>query len=110
LIMDRNGKILADNQPAYSLTLDRSALKALLKAEPSHRPKLIAFLATVLGVPPQEIEARFEKGKLIPIARPMPLADDLAMAQLASIQAEAISFPELNVDPVQRRNYPYGIM
>src|SRR3954452_15005996 len=87
LIMDRNGKILADNQPAYSLTLDRSALKALLKTEPQHRPKLIAFLATVLGVPPQEIEVRFEKGKQIPVARPMPLADDLSMSQVASIQA-----------------------
>ena len=110
LIMDRNGKILADNQPAYSLTLDRSALKSLLKTEKNHRPKLIAFLANVLGVPPAEIEARFEKGKQIQAARPMPLADDLTMTQVASIQAEAISFPELNVDPVQRRNYPYGVM
>src|SRR5215212_1823265 len=48
LIMDRNGKILADNQPAYSLTLDRSALKALLKTEPKHRSKLVTFLANVL--------------------------------------------------------------
>src|SRR5438132_11731910 len=31
LIMDRNGKILADHQPAYSLTLDRGVMKPILK-------------------------------------------------------------------------------
>ena len=110
LIMDRNGKILADNQPAYSLTLDRIVMRPILKADATHRPKLIQFLSNVLGLPPQEIEARFEKGKLTPIARPMPLGEDLTMTQVASIQAQSIAFPELNVEPVQRRNYPYGTM
>ncbi|MBV9497511.1 MAG: penicillin-binding protein 2 [Acidobacteria bacterium] len=110
LIMDRNGKILADNQPAYSLTLDRSLMKPLLKADPQHRTKLVTFLAAVLAVTPQEIESRFEKGKALPVARPMPIGEDLTMTQVASIQAESISFPELSVDPVQRRNYPYGTM
>ena len=63
---------------------------------------------SVLGVPPQEIEARFEKGKAIPNARPIPIAEDLIMPQVASIQAQAVAFPELNVEPVQRRNYPYA--
>ncbi len=110
LIMDRNGKILADNQPTYSLTVDRVVLKSLIKGDANHRPKLITFLSGVQGVPPQEIEARFEKGKDIPMARPLPVGEDLAMDQVASIQAQAVSFPELNVNPVQRRNYGYGTM
>ena len=40
LIMDRNGKILADNQPAYTLQVDRVVMKPLLKADPEHRAKL----------------------------------------------------------------------
>ncbi|MEK6372652.1 MAG: penicillin-binding protein 2 [Acidobacteriota bacterium] len=111
LVLDRTGqKILADNQPAYTLTLDRTVMRPLVKGDPQHREKLIAFLAAVLGVTPQEVEARFEKGKLIPFARPMPLAEDLTMTQVASVQAQAVAFPELNVEPVQRRNYPYGTM
>jgi len=110
LIMDRNGKILADNQPAYSLTLDRVVMKPILKSDPDHKPKLVNFLAAVLAVPPAEVEARLEKGKGIPFARPFPLAEDLSMTQVAGIQAQAISFPELNVEPVQRRNYAYGTM
>jgi penicillin-binding protein 2 len=111
LIYDRNGqKILADNQPAYSLSLDRLALRPLLKSDPSHRGKLISFLADVLSVPPADIEARFEKSKSVPVAHPYMLAEDLSMPQVAIIQAQSVSFPELNVEPVQRRNYPYGIM
>ena len=110
LIMDRNGKILADNQPAYSLTVARDLLRQLTKRDPGHRDKLIVFLSTVLGLPPQEIEVRWEKGKGTPIVRPLVIAEDLTMEQVAMIQAASITFPELTVTPVQRRNYPYGTM
>jgi len=109
LILDRNGqKILADNQPAYSLTVDRVVMRPIVKGDPGHRDKLVAFLAQVLGTTTQDIEARFEKAKAIQFARPFPVGDDLSLAQVASIQAQAVAFPELNVEPVQRRNYPYG--
>ncbi|HEU4522698.1 MAG TPA: penicillin-binding transpeptidase domain-containing protein, partial [Thermoanaerobaculia bacterium] len=110
LIMDRNGKILADNQPAYSLILDRVVMRPILKRDPQRRQKIVGFLAGVLSLPPQEIEARFEKGKAIPSARPMPLAEDLTMPQVAAIESQAILFPELKVTPMQRRNYPYATM
>src|SRR6266566_7639990 len=41
LIMDRNGKILADNQPAYSLTVDRVVMNPINKSDATHRAKLI---------------------------------------------------------------------
>jgi penicillin-binding protein 2 len=110
LIKDRNGKILADNQPAYSLVLDRVTLRPLMKADPHHRAKLVQFLSSVLGVPPQEIEARFQKGRETPASRPLEIGEDLTMAQVASVEAQAVSFPELTVTPVQRRNYPHGTM
>ena len=110
LIMDRNGKIIADIQPAYSLTVDRVVMKPLMKGDPNHRPKLASFLSGVLNAPLPEIEARFDKGKEIPISRPLYIGEDLTMDQVAMIQAQSVSFPELNVNPVQRRNYPYGVM
>ncbi len=110
LIMDRTGKILADNQPAYSLTLDRVLMRPLVKSDPTHRNKLVGFLAAALNTTAQDIEARFAKGNEVPFARPMVIGEDLTMEQVASIQAQSVSFPELNVTPVQRRNYPYGVM
>src|SRR5438067_1871216 len=101
LILDRDGKkILADNQPAYSLALDRVVMRPIVKSDNSHRDNLVAFLARSLGSSRQDIEARLEKGKGIPFARPIPIAEDLTMSQVASIQAESLSFPELNVEPV----------
>jgi penicillin-binding protein 2 len=110
LIMDRNGKIIADNQPAYSLTVDRVVMKPMVKADPTHRDKLVTFLTGVLNVPTAEVETRFDKGKGIPIARPLDIGEDLSMDQVAMVQAQSMSFPELNITPVQRRNYGYGTM
>jgi penicillin-binding protein 2 len=111
LIMDREGKILADNQPAYTLQVDRVVMKPLLKADAQRREKLIAFLSQVLQRPPAEVAARWEKeSKKVNTSQPFPLAEDLSMSQVAAIQAQSIAFPEVNVVPVQRRNYPYGTM
>lgn len=110
LIMDRNGKIIADNQPAYALTVDRVVMKPMVKADATHRDKLVSFLTGVLNVPTAEVEARFDKGKGIPIAHPLDVGEDLTMDQVAMIQAQSMSFPELNITPVQRRNYGYGTM
>jgi penicillin-binding protein 2 len=111
LILDRTGqKIIADNQAAYALQLDRVVLRPIVKADKTHRPKLVAFLAQILGMTPQDIETRLDKSKMVPLSQPFVITEDLSMPQVAMIQAQAVMFPELNVWPVQRRNYPYGTM
>jgi penicillin-binding protein 2 len=111
LIMDRTGKILADNQPAYSIEIDRVVMKPLLKADPQHKVRLFNFLSQVLMIPPADVQARYDKeAAKVPFTRPFPVAEDLSMAQVATIQAQSLAFPEINVTPVQRRNYPYGTM
>ena len=111
LIMDRRGKILADNQASYELMVDRVVMKPLLKADKERRAKLEAFLAQILQMPQAEVHARWDKySKETPFTQPFTLSEDLNMSQVAAIQAQSIVFPEVNVVPVQRRNYPYGTM
>ena len=112
LILDRTGqKILADNQPAYRLTLDRVVMRPLTKGDPTHHDKLFTFMSQVFGMPVPDLQARYDKeSKAVIRTQPITLAEDLTMPQVASIQAQALAFPELNVEPVQRRNYPYGTM
>src|ERR1051326_144507 len=112
LIMDRNGKILADNQPSYALSLDRVLMKTLAKSDPNHKAKLFTFIGSILGIPVPEVQARFDKGVAVASGMaPITIAEDLSLEQVATIQAQStVPFPEINVDPVQRRNYPYGTM
>ncbi|HEV7766882.1 MAG TPA: penicillin-binding protein 2, partial [Thermoanaerobaculia bacterium] len=111
LIMDRTGKILADNQPAYTLQVDRVVMKPLMKADKQRRAKLTTFLASVLALPVEEVTTRWDKESAkLPSTQPFPIAEDLTMAQVAKVQAQSVAFPEVNVVPVQRRNYPYGSM
>lgn len=111
LIMDRTGKILADNQPAYTLQIDRVVMKPLVKTDKGRRAKVEAFLSQVLGLPVAEVKARWDKESAkLPSTQPFPIAEELSMSQVATIQAQSIAFPEINVVPVQRRNYPYGTM
>ncbi|HEX8252703.1 MAG TPA: penicillin-binding protein 2 [Thermoanaerobaculia bacterium] len=111
LIMDRTGKILADNQPAYTLEIDRVVMKPLAKTDKQRRQKVEQFLAQILGMPVQEVTARWDKeGPKKPSTQPFVIAEDLSMSQVAKIQAQSMAFPEVNVVPVQRRNYPYGTM
>ncbi|HEX8619590.1 MAG TPA: penicillin-binding protein 2 [Thermoanaerobaculia bacterium] len=111
LIMDRTGKILADNQPAYTLQIDRVVMKPLVKADKGRRQKVEQFLSRVLELPLPEVTARWEKESAKHTStQPFPIAEELTMSQVAKIQAQSIAFPEIHVLPVQRRNYPYGTM
>src|SRR3954468_13345002 len=103
LIMDRYGKILADNQPAYSLAIDRMTMAPLVKSDATHRAKLLEFLSRILQLTPADIESRMA-------SHPLIIAEDLSMPQVAEIQAHNLTFPELAVNPVQRRNYPHATM
>lgn len=111
LIMDRTGKILADNQPAYKIEVDRQIMKSLSKTDKQRREKVVAFLSAVLAVPVPEMQLRWEKeSKKVGAATPFPLAEDVTIDQVAKIQAQSVAFPEIVVVPVQRRNYPYATM
>src|SRR5436190_13409583 len=82
LIMDRNGKILADNQPADLLTIDRVLLKPLIKNDPQHKAKLFKFIAEVLGIPLPEVQGRYDKGVAAGGMQPITMGEDLTMEQV----------------------------
>jgi penicillin-binding protein 2 len=108
LIMDRHGKILVDNRPAYQLNLMRSDIRAIERADPGYRSRLLQFVAQTLDITLQELEERVERRKTIPFNQPLPLADNLTLAQVAELEAHRLAYPGIYIEPVQRRNYRYG--
>lgn len=110
IIYDRNGFILADNQPSYTLVLRRNELKLAAKADDTHRARLIEFVATVLDTTVEEVEARIQRGRSVPFNQPLTIAEDLTVAQVAAIETARLSFSSLAIDTSPRRTYPHGVL
>lgn len=110
IIFDRDGRILADNQPSYTLMLRRNELNLSARQDATHRARMIDFVATVMGTTPEEVDSRIQRGRTIPFNQPLPIAEDLTMSQVAAIEAARLSFPSLAIDTSQRRNYPNGVL
>jgi penicillin-binding protein 2 len=110
LIMDRNGKILVDDQPSYTLSLLRRDYRQLLRADPGHQQRMLEFVAETLQTTPEIVQQRIERDNDVPITQPLPLFEDLDLPQIATIKSHLDLFPALTVETKQRRNYRYDTM
>jgi penicillin-binding protein 2 len=108
LILDRKGRVLAENQPSHTLVLMRNELSQATRRDPNHLPRLVRFVSTVLGVAEPEVHRRIEKGRSTPVNRPLTIAEDLSIPQVAAIEAGKLTFPALSVESTASRNYPNG--
>ncbi len=102
LILDRKGRILADNIPAYRLDV---------QPDRAGDPKaLIAGLSRVVALGDEDI-ARFNAerkatGGIRPVTLKMRIDDDEA----ARFAVEQWRFPGVELVPYLNRRYPYGVL
>ncbi|MFA6956460.1 MAG: penicillin-binding protein 2 [Thermoanaerobaculia bacterium] len=106
LILDRKGRVLAENQPSHTLVLMRNELSQSTRRDETHLPRLVRFVSTVLGLNEAEVTRRIEKGRATPVNLPLTIAEDLSIPQVASIEAGKLTFPALSVESTASRNYP----
>lgn len=101
LIRDRNGDLLAVNEPAYALGLIREDCPDI--------DGTLRQVAMWTGVGFEELRATYEKkrSKVKPF-EPLILIPDLAFVQLAIIEANKLRWPGLDVQVRPRRQYRYG--
>jgi penicillin-binding protein 2 len=100
LILDREGRALVENVPSYHLLLDRSRAADLQES--------VLFLSRILGLSPSEIAERLAGYDSVPSFKPVLLAEDLSLDQVAAIEAMNLEHPELEIDVRQRRFYRHG--
>jgi penicillin-binding protein 2 len=97
LIFDRRGRLLVENLPSYNLTIDRSRAANLGRS--------LAHVAAVLGRPLGDLEDLLERYREVPVFKPVLLAENLSLAEVARLGVEALEYPEFEVEVQQTRLY-----
>jgi penicillin-binding protein 2 len=96
---DRNGRVIAENVPGYSVSL-------LPGREDTVRATL-ARLAPILGLDARDQQALMQKYEALP-QRPLLVSDDASFRQVSSIEERRPEFRRAVVDMRPRRRYPDG--
>src|SRR5579863_8897197 len=97
LIFDRRGRLLVENLPSYNLMVDRSRTTDVERS--------LAFAATVLARPLGDLEDLMERYRGVPVYKPVLLAENLSLAEVARFGVEALEYPEFQVEVQQSRLY-----
>ena len=101
-ILDREGRIIVDNYPSFSVLLLRDQKRDLLAD--AH------LIADGLSMSEEDIQSRIRKAAAgdAPTTEPIDLKDDITPNELAFIEAHKVELPELETIMVHRRLYPKG--
>jgi penicillin-binding protein 2 len=97
-ILDREGRILVDNYPSFTVLYQRE------QGAPSADE--LARIATGLHMTVEDIQERLRRRAGEPSFRPAALKDDITPDELAFVEAHRPELPQLDVIMVHRRLYP----
>ncbi|PYV28428.1 MAG: penicillin-binding protein 2 [Acidobacteria bacterium] len=98
-ILDRNGRVLADNFPAFSVLLMRESTATL-------SPNRVEGLARGLELDPVEVQVLVDRTAHLPRFQPVVLKQAATLEDVAFVESHRVEYPELDVIEVQRRVYP----
>ena len=100
LILDREGRPLVENVPTYHLYIDRSRSRDLQSS--------LRFAADILETEREELAETLETYRQVPSFKPVLLAEDLSLGQVAKINVEHLEHPELEVQVEHLRLYRHA--
>jgi len=99
-ILDRDGHVLVNSAPIYSVLLSREDTKGI------DRNSLIEPLANGLDLDPQLLRERFEQVKSQPAFESILIKDGATQADIAWVDAHQLEYPALRVEQIPQRRYP----
>ncbi len=98
-IMDRKGRLLADNVTSYNITVTPQDIKDV--------KKLFNFLSKVLRVDKKVLMHRYRMGKFAPFA-PVVVAEHITREQAIVIEENKYLYPSVMIQESFMRRYPLG--
>jgi penicillin-binding protein 2 len=102
LIFDRNGRLLADNVPAYRLEIVPEQVRDL--------EATLTGLSELVALDDEDIERFRQARRATRSFRPIPLKLRLDEGELARLAVNRHRFPGVEVVPYLTRRYPYGAL
>jgi penicillin-binding protein 2 len=99
-MLDRDGRVLVDNRPSFSVLL--------LRDEPAQVEKHLAGISEGLGIPLDDLRDQLNNTKNLPKFQPIIIKPDASPADVAFIESHRSDIPVLEMIPVQRRRYRPG--
>jgi penicillin-binding protein 2 len=102
-MLDRDGRVLVDNYPSFSILL--------LRDDPALIDKNLPAIADGLGIPISDLKDQLESTKNLPKFQPIVIKPEATNADVAFIESHRSDIPLLEMLMVQRRRYlPGGFM
>ena len=98
-ILDREGRVLADNFPAFSVLLLRESAATL-------SPERVAGIARGLQLDPEELQRTIERTASLPRFQPVLLKQAATLEDISFVESHRVEYPELDLIQVQQRLYP----
>lgn len=99
-LLDRNGKVLVNNTPSYSL--------AVIPNEVKDRDKLFDTLVQILKIDRGELLSKWEKGKGRAKYFPIILASGITRDQLEYFEENSLRLTGIEIEVKPVREYPEG--
>lgn len=100
MIYDRNGRLLAENVPAFRLDITPDKVKDM--------DATLAGLAKILALSPEDIEtfnkSRKARRKFLPVTLKLRVTDE----EMARFAVDRWRYPGVELEPYLTRRYPYG--
>jgi len=97
-ILDRNGRVIVDNYPSFSILL--------LRDDPAQIQKDLPQITAGLNITPEDLKQQLEEAKIEPKFQPIIVKPEATDADLAFVESHRVDLPELELMMVQRRKYP----
>ena len=101
-MLDRDGRVLADSYPSFSILL--------LRDDPKQIEKNLPRIEDGLGISGEDLRQQLEAAKSEPKFQPIVIKPAATDADIAFVESHRADLPMLELMMVQRRRYPHGEM
>jgi penicillin-binding protein 2 len=103
LILDRNGKILVENRPSYTISVVPSRL--MRNTDPNTQARVISRLSATVGLPEKRIKKKLASQRRR-FYDPVRLRRDVGFEMVSMIEEDRYDLPGVEIQVEARRGYP----